>query len=228
MIDRIPVFLPPMIDSDSRDNTQAIPRGQATNFLNLFLQVAATAKDGVRRPANAESVPSPIRMPSFPFLETALGEEDVKSDAIRFVLKQEGSGYVARDGGKESSRYGVLQVTARRLGYEGHVKNMSRQDAEGIYDKIWQESGAAQLPRDLALVHFDTYVNSPAAAKKMLRLSGGDPAAYLDLRSQRYKRLAGIKPERYAKYIKGWMNRIQNLKSLVAENGYSPSARAAT
>jgi lysozyme family protein len=217
-----------MIDSASRDSSQAIPRGQATGFLNLFLQVAALARDGVHRPVKVEPTTYPIRTPGFPLLETAFEKEDPKSDAIRFVLKQEGSGYVALDGGRESSRYGVLQATARRFGYEGNVKNMSRQDAEKIYSKIWQESGAAKLPRDLALIHFDTYVNSPAAAKKMLRSSGGDPETYLNLRSQRYKRLAVIKPERYAKYVKGWMNRIQNLRSLVAETSHSPSAKAIT
>ena len=171
---------------------------------------------------------NPITMPGFPFLETAFEKENPKGDAIRFVLKQEGNGYVSRDAGRESSRYGVLQATARRMGYDGNVKNMSRQDAEKVYDKLWQESGAASLPRDLALVHFDTYVNSPAAAKRMLKSSGGNPEVYLDMRSERYQRLAGIRPERFARYVKGWMNRIENLRSLVAENSHPPSAKATT
>jgi lysozyme family protein len=229
MIDRIPMFLPSMIDSDSHESTQAIPRGQATGFLNIFLQtVTSSAMDGVQRATKAEPIASPISMPSFPLLETALDKGSLKNDAIHFVLNQEGSGYVARDGGNESSRYGVLHATARRLGYEGSVKNISRQDAETLYNKIWQESGAESLPRPLAIVHFDTYVNSPAAAKKLLKSSGGDPDAYLDLRSQRYKRLADTKPDRYAKYVKGWKNRIQNLRSLIAENNHSSSAMATT
>src|SRR5208283_1958475 len=98
--------------------------------------------------------------------------------------------------------------TANRYGYMGSVKDMSRADAEAIYKKMWEESGAQNLPPGLALVHFDTYVNSPAAAKKMLRASGGDVNTYLRLRSQRYTRLSELKPERYAKYMKGWMKRV--------------------
>ena len=221
MIDRIPILLPSMISSDPRENMQAIPGGQATGFLGLFLQTisAAGKKAGFIGQGKAAiccsagrygRLPSPRWRPS--------RKANPKGDAIRFVLKQEGSGYVSRDAGRESSRYGVLQATARRMGYDGDVRSMSRRDAEKVYDKLWRESGAGALPRDLALVHFDTYVNSPAAAKKMLQSSGGNPEVYLDLRSHRYQRLADVRPERFAKYLKGWMNRIENLRSLVAES----------
>ncbi len=217
-----------LIDSSGQESSQAIPSGQTSRFLDLLVQAIAVA--GVSRPSVTKGGPSsfPAGQASFPLLEARIQRKDLKSEVFRFVFDQEGSGYVSRDGGSESSRYGILQATASRYGYPGSVRNMSRQEAEEIYEKIWQESGAENLPRDLAFVHFDTYVNSPAAANTMLKVSGGSPEAYIELRAQRYRRLSHMKPERYEKYVKGWMNRIANLKSLVAENRHASSARAST
>jgi hypothetical protein len=229
MIDRMSPFMLSMVSSGSEESRQAIPPGQATQFLNLLVRMVSSAgKEAPHLAARPDPASLASSMPDFPLLETATRGGDLKKDAIRFVLQQEGSGYVSRDGGGESSKYGILQGTAARYGYAGNVKNMSRQEAEAIYEKLWDESGAQALPRNLALVHFDTYVNSPAAAKKILKSSGGSPAAYLELRSQRYRRLSGLKPERYEKYMDGWMNRIQNLKCLVAETNHTMSAKGST
>ena len=89
-----------------------------------------------------------------------------------------------------------------------------------IYQKIWKESGAENLPYPLSLVHFDTYVNSPAAAGKLLKASHGDVDAYLKGRSERYTRLATLKPARFGKYFAGWMNRIKNLQAIVKQHQY--------
>ncbi len=60
------------------------------------------------------------------------------------------------------------------------------------------------MPFLLAVVHFDTYANSPASAKKLLGKSKGDIDIYLKLREQRYVKLASAKPEVYGKYLQGW------------------------
>jgi lysozyme family protein len=149
-------------------------------------------------------------------------------EVISFILKQEGSTYVSRDGGRESSKFGILQSTARGYGFEGSIRDLTRQEAEAIYEKMWQESGAQRLPRDLAIVHFDTYINSPVAARKMLEASGGDTQNYLDLRAQRYMRLAEERPHRYAKYMKGWMNRVEHLRTMVTQDDNTSSTKAST
>jgi hypothetical protein len=69
---------------------------------------------------------------------------------------------------------------------------------------------------------------APPPAKKMLKSSGGDTATYLDLGSQRYLRLSTLRPETYAKYTKGWMNRVQNLRTLTTGNMNASTARAST
>ncbi|MBP6941003.1 MAG: hypothetical protein KBB65_04450 [Syntrophorhabdaceae bacterium] len=139
------------------------------------------------------------------------------TECLNFVLAKEGSRYVHEDGGKESSRYGILQSTARELGYKGDIKNITKAEVEMIYRKIWDRSGAKDLPFPLCMVHFDTYVNSPAMAKKILGQSRGDVDTYLRLREQRYVRLATLRPEVFGKYLKGWKNRVNSLRAMVAE-----------
>ena len=138
-------------------------------------------------------------------------------ECLKFVLGQEGSKYVPDDGGKESSRFGILQSTARAYGYKGNVKNISKADVEAIYKKIWNKSGAGSLPYPMSLVHFDTYVNSPATARRLLKKCGGNTEVYLKSREQRYTRIAEARPDTYGKYLKGWKTRINSLKNVVAE-----------
>ncbi|MGD0280761.1 MAG: glycosyl hydrolase 108 family protein [Dissulfurispiraceae bacterium] len=156
-------------------------------------------------------------------------------EILATVLKHEGSAYVQRDGGAESSRFGILQSTAKEYGYKGNIRNITRADAEAVYKKIWDKSGAASLPYPLSLVHFDTYVNSPAAAVKLLKKSGGNTGIYLEMRARRYTRLAELRPGRYARYLKGWMNRVADLRNMtsgqseiqnVALNSINPSGKA--
>jgi lysozyme family protein len=134
--------------------------------------------------------------------------------SLAMVLKHEGKGYVKNDAMKGPSRMGILQSTAREYGYYGNVKNITPAQTEAIYKKIWDKSGASNLPYPLSAIHFDTFVNSPAAAKKILKQSGGDVDTYLSLRADRYSKLASVRPERYAKYLKGWMNRISSLRDM--------------
>ena len=145
-------------------------------------------------------------------------EADMKfREGLKFVLEREGSTHVREDGGRESSKYGILKSTAKEHGQQGNVKDLTRSDAEAIYKKIWEKSGAESLPFPLSTVHFDTYVNSPSAAEKILVKSQGNTDVYLRLREQRYARLAETRPEQYGKYLKGWSNRIKSLQTMVAQ-----------
>jgi hypothetical protein len=154
------------------------------------------------------------------------GDEDPKfTAAINVVMKNEGTGYVNRDNGEEPSRFGILQSTAARYGFRGEIRNLTGTEGRAIYTKIWGESGAGNLPQPLSLVHFDTYVNSPAAARKFLAKCHGDAEAYLKQRGQRYQRLVELKPQRFGRYLNGWMNRIRNLRTITAE--YKKAAQLA-
>ncbi len=179
-------------------------------------------------------------LPPIPLSKPALvnkGDNSRFKEILATVLKHEGSAYVYNDGGAESSKFGILQSTAREHGYKGNIKNITRADAEAIYKQIWDKSGAASLPYPLSLVHFDTYVNSPAAAKKLLKKSAGNIDAYLSMRADRYNRLAELRPARYGKYLKGWINRVADLRNITAGhealrnyalNGISPADKTET
>ncbi|HEY3277237.1 MAG TPA: glycosyl hydrolase 108 family protein [Syntrophorhabdaceae bacterium] len=163
--------------------------------------------EGTVSPAVSQSPISPAEL-----------EDELKfKECLKFVLGQEGNKFVSDDGGKESSRYGILQSTAKYLGYKGDVKNITRPEVEKLYKKIWDKSGAKGLDLPMALVHFDTFVNSPASARKLLKKSEGNLENYIKSREQRYTRLAEARPEAYGKYLKGWKNRINSLKNVVAQ-----------
>jgi lysozyme family protein len=165
--------------------------------------------------------------PSVLPLNNEVSGADAKfQEGLKFVLEREGSKHVREDGGRESSKYGILQSTAREHGFKGNIKDLTKADAEVIYRRIWEKSGADSLPFPLSTVHFDTYVNSPSAAEKILSKSQGNTDIYLRLREQRYARLAEIKPEQYGKYLKGWNNRIKNLRTMVAQCKYGTSLKA--
>ena len=193
---------------ERRNFQRASGNAQGVSFDMLFNQSLEKAKV---QPPGLQSL-SPVVMSR---LEV---EDEIKfRECLNFVLKQEGAKHVADDGGKESSRYGILQSTAKSLGYNGDIKNISKQEVEAIYRKIWDKSGAKDLPLPMSLVHFDTYVNSPAMAKRLLKKSDGNIEVYLKSREQRYTRLAEARPETFNKYLKGWKNRIASLTNAVAE-----------
>jgi lysozyme family protein len=134
--------------------------------------------------------------------------------SLGVVMKNEGAGYVKNDAMRGPAKMGILQSTARNFGYKGDIKNLTQAEAVNIYGQLWARSGAANLPYPLNTVHFDTYVNSPTAADKILKQSGGDVNSYLDIREQRYERLAALRPDRFGTYLDGWMNRIENLRNI--------------
>lgn len=169
-----------------------------------------------------------IPMPTKPVSESPSKAEassifDFK-DILNVVMRHEGTAYVKMDGDKEPSKMGILQSTAKQYGYTGDIKHITGAQAEVIYKKIWDKSGAASLPYPLSVIHFDTFVNSPSAARRILKQCGGDIDAYLHLRELRYVKLASTRPQIYGKYLKGWMNRINDLRMVAAE--YSKTEQA--
>lgn len=188
---------------------------QASGFEQVLLQLVSD------RPTPFSTVGSPAQQAGSPaeVNEARASDEDAYfRKCLDFVLQREGSGYVKEDAGKGASRYGILQSTARAFGYRGNIKHITRDQVEAIYRKIWDRSGAGSLPYPMSVVHFDTYVNSPAAAMKILQRTGGDIDAYLDMREKRYVRLAVGKPQLYARYLKGWKNRVDCLRTVVAQH----------
>jgi lysozyme family protein len=147
--------------------------------------------------------------------------------SLALVMRHEGTSYVKNDAMRGPSRMGILQSTAREFGFKGDIRDITPAQSEAIYKKIWDRSGAAGLPYPLSAIHFDTYVNSPAAARKILIQSGGNVNTYIALREQRYARLAELRPARFARYLDGWMNRISSLKNVACQHATLVAAQNA-
>ena len=134
--------------------------------------------------------------------------------AIDKILELEG-GYNPKDPvTRMPVKYGIDQLANPDI----DVSKLTKEDARKIYrDRYWSKSGAADLPENLALVHFDAAVNQgPEKAKQLLEASGGDADKYLELRKAEYERLAKQDPEKYGSSLKGWMNRLDALRSISA------------
>lgn len=190
------------------------PGNSPTEFAQLLKAEIVQQKD-LKSSAAVAIKGNPLLIEK-PAVASAPAPADSFKEILKVVLKHEGSAYVKRDG-FESSKMGILQSTANEFWYKGDIKDLTRADAEAIYKKIWDRSGAAKLPYPLSLVHFDTYVNSPAAARKILKKSEGNVDAYLEMRGQRFQRLAQRRPERFGRYLKGWMARVNHLRQITTE-----------
>jgi hypothetical protein len=151
--------------------------------------------------------------------ESENGDDRKFASSLRRVLDHEGTRYVSNDAGKGEGRYGILGSTARQFGYTGSMRDISAVQAVAIYRKLWDKSGAASLSDPLAAAHFDTFVNSPSAATRFLQQSGGDASEYLELREDRYRRLASTKPARFSKYLRGWLTRLASLRQAIFAEG---------
>jgi len=199
------------------NNMVRMPQVNQTKFSNLLKKHMSKTetKTGPLGPLKKISMQNRLN----PLMDIAVNQKE-RGDfetALEVVLRHEGKRPVGSDGSSsEASRYGILQSTARAMGFNGNIKDITIEQARAIYERLWDQSGAANLPAPLSIVYFDTYVNSPAMAKKLLAKSKNDINTFLDMREQRYIKLAEKRPDIFGRYLKGWKNRVNNLRIMVA------------
>jgi len=133
--------------------------------------------------------------------------------AIDFVLAHEG-GYVpasANDPGGETN-YGI----AKRYHPELDIKKMSRDMAIEIYNKeYWRTCRCEILSDDLALAVLDTAVNCGCSkALHWLSECHQEVDRFIEMREIYYSHLG--ESAIYSKYLKGWMNRIKDLRKNIS------------
>lgn len=133
---------------------------------------------------------------------------DKFDDAFAFIKKWEG-GYVndPSDKGGET-KFGISKKSYPNI----DIKNLSIEQAKLIYQKdYWNKSGANKLDWPLSLVVFDTAVNmGPARAKDFL-IQSKSTNDFLLIREKYYRDLVLRRPSQQ-KFIKGWMNRLNDLR----------------
>lgn len=152
-----------------------------------------------------------------------LNPTNVRDTTVEFILKEEGSTYVADDAGAGEAKYGI--VAKFNPGVD--VKNLTKEGAAQIYrDRYWTQIKGDTLAPDVAAVMMDTAVNMGAGKANLLYAqSGGDMGAFLNLRREEYRRLASEDPEKYGKFLNGWLGRVDRLEKFVTTGDFSSSTK---
>lgn len=131
--------------------------------------------------------------------------------ALKFVLEHEG-GYVndPDDPGGET-KWGI----SKRYHPDVDIKNLLPEQAAQIYaEEYWNPCNCDNIPHPYCAVVFDTAVNCGVnRAVQWLKL-GLTPEDYIDTRRNFYFDRINRDPPK-AKYLRGWMNRLNDLKKFV-------------
>ncbi|MVN86924.1 secretion activator protein [Deinococcus sp. HMF7620] len=137
------------------------------------------------------------------------------NEAFRIIIGHEG-GYTADPHDRGNWTSGVIgqgQLRGTKWGIAAHanptldIKNLTLDDARRIYQtRYWSAIGAEQLPPPLALVAFDTAVNSGVGRAREFLARTRDWRQFLNLRLAFLRSLST-----YARYGRGWENRVATL-----------------
>lgn len=112
------------------------------------------------------------------------------------------------------TKYGI----SKRQYPELDIKSLKLADAHEIYKRdYWEKCGAADLEYPLCLAVFDTAINLGQDDSDVWLKETKDFRAFLDLRVAKYHRIVARNPK-MKKYIKGWLNRVNDMKKFVETN----------
>jgi lysozyme family protein len=131
-------------------------------------------------------------------------------EGFQFVLKWEG-GYVDDpDDPGGQTKYGISKAAYPHL----NIPELKMIDAVYIYyEDYWAKAGCSELDYPLNIVVFDTAVNCGVGRATHWLKKAKNVHDYLDIRKQHYLNLA--ESPRFRKYLRGWLNRLNDLKKLV-------------
>ena len=112
------------------------------------------------------------------------------------------------------TKYGIARLMHPEITDEQWA-NWSIADSEAMYLKMyWCGMGCDSLPYPLDMAVFDTAVNpGPGACHHMLGLAAGDWKELINLRRSYYQARV-LKDPTKQKYLKGWLNRCDDLEIL--------------
>lgn len=172
-------------------------------------QTGAEARSpGLKRERSVEFTGMGERVPGYP----ASSFQDIQrgpdfNQAADRVLKLEG-GMTTDTGGR--TIYGISEK-ANPDAWENGPPTLD--EARQIYkSRYWDAINADNLPGSMRLEAFDAAVNQGVGwTKQALAQADNDPEKFMQLREQKYEALASGNPDKYAKYLKGWLNRLKEL-----------------
>ena len=162
------------------------------------------------------------------------------------TLKYEGGLNEKETGGGGISNYGITQDTynAYNGNEDSSVRDIKLSDVSKIYEeKYYKQPNFDQLPNKVGYALFDFGVNSGsgtatktlqrflglkddgkigektiAGVNKYIKENGEDSLAATvnALRRQKMERLATENPEKHAKHLRGWYNRVDSIDELIS------------
>lgn len=149
---------------------------------------------------------------------------------INFVMNQlEGGDKVHIDSDGGTTKFGINHLHNEMKPDE--VANLTPEQAAARYkEKYWNPMGIDKMSPDMQIVAFDAAVQHGADAhtKKMIEDSGGDAEKLIELRRDYYMQLAKKDPEKNGPQLRGWMNRLGQVKAQVeAARGSMPTLEEA-
>jgi len=114
-----------------------------------------------------------------------------------------------------TTRYGIDKSSHKNI----DVEHLTLEQAKDIYFTEWKSANIEeQYTYPLGECVFDCNVNAGASrTAKILAVTGKDVNQFLKERENFYRRLANSVPKNQ-KYLKGWINRITNLKTYLKLN----------
>jgi len=123
--------------------------------------------------------------------------------AIDHVLQEEG-GQTVDTGGE--TKFGISAKAHPGL----DIANLDIGTARKIYkEEYWDKIDGDNLPGPMQLTALDSAVNQGVGkTEQWLKEANGDPLKFNALRKADYERLAQEDPEKYGKYLKGWLARL--------------------
>lgn len=139
-------------------------------------------------------------------------------NAVRFEIEVEGGARLVRDTGG-LTKYGISQRAFPHL----DIENLTLYQAEQIYKQYyWDRANCDSVLDELKLAVFDCAINQGVSHAVSLYRQYPDLRQYLDARAAQYRSLARNNPERYGRYLQGWLNRLNHVYNV----SMSPSSYA--
>jgi hypothetical protein len=113
-----------------------------------------------------------------------------------------------------ATKFGIDQRSHPKV----DIKNLTYDSAAAIYWTEYQKT-SQKYPAPMDLIYFNACVNTGCgAAVKFYASSGGDANKFLNAHAQYYKDIVARKPV-MIKYLKGWMNRLEDLRKVTGVFG---------
>jgi hypothetical protein len=146
-----------------------------------------------------------------PVVRDTPGPADLRDQIFSQVAKAEdatGTGIVTHDTGG-LTKFGISQKAHPDV----DIANLTQDGAAKILKSdYWDKINGDTLPAPIQHTAMDAAVNQGVEnANKWLAESGGDPEKFNQLRADHYNALAKANPEKYGKYLDGWLKRLENV-----------------